>query len=145
MPYIRLPKCLVHFRWWKDTVKMVIKTVSSYSYWSYLLFGLFFLWSGPILHLWIYASPSVVLKYANNVLKGIVKRSHARLCCYDLMSEVYRIWEIKIPGWSSACCLKSKAVLRLQPFLTACFKNLYIFHCVLDQCSQWSKLDCFYP
>lgn len=28
MLYIRLPKYLVHFRWWKDTVKIVIKTVS---------------------------------------------------------------------------------------------------------------------
>lgn len=42
--------------------------------------------------------PSMILKYANNALKGIVKRNHTRLRFYDLMSEVYLTWEIKIPG-----------------------------------------------
>lgn len=41
---------------------------------------------------------SMVLKYANNALKVRVKRNHARLRVYDLMSEGYLTWEIKIPG-----------------------------------------------
>lgn len=61
MPYIRLPKYLVHFRWWKDTAKIVIKAVSSCSFWSIefldLVFFFFFFWSDPILHSWTYAPP----------------------------------------------------------------------------------------
>lgn len=77
MAYIKLPKYLVHFRWWKDIVKIVI-TIFSCSCW----FIDFFFLSGPLLHSWMDASPSpcpVVLKYRNNALKEIVKRNYVRL------------------------------------------------------------------
>lgn len=47
MPYIKLPKYLVHIRWWKDAIKIVIKTVSSYWFIFLWVFFLVFFFEDP--------------------------------------------------------------------------------------------------
>lgn len=86
MPYIRLPKYLVHFRWRKDTVKIVVvKTVSSCLHCFIEFFGgLFFLHVFLFLfvvrpYITFMAICPPLLKYANNTLYGIVKRNYAGL------------------------------------------------------------------
>lgn len=81
MPYIRLPKYLVHFRWWKDTVKIVRKTVSSCSYWfieflDFCCCCCFGFLVRPYITFMDICSPPA-FKYANNTLKGLVKRNYA--------------------------------------------------------------------
>lgn len=91
--------------------------------------------------------PSVVLKYENYALKGIIKRKSCRtaLLICGLMPEVYLTQEMQMPIQNRHSYLKGKAVVKLLTLANVlCFKNVYIFY-TFHQYSQRNELDCFYP